>query len=448
MSTARPVPKVAGRLPFLGNSIQFSRNPGEFLRNAHREHGDIFRFRMMGNEIVTVCSPEYNKMLFDHTDDALSIRESYPSFAKMFSSNFFFFAPHDQYIEQREMVKALFKADSLRAYVSKLQNEVRLLIDSLADNGELELSTTLGRLTANFNASVFLGPDFRERISDDIYALYSDFSGGLELVLPSWLPLRHIRRSQVAKRHLISMMLGYRDAKLKNGGDENDPFIKIYRALELSRYRSDDEMIAMVLLLLGWAGQETGAGSMMWAIVNVLLNTEVRDKLLDEIATVKRTHLTSEFNWDVIKSMTYLDAVILESERRNPVINILMRTAKRDITFGPYRVKRGTTIFAAPAVTHLRADLFEQPYAFRPERFLDPSSEARSVPPSLIGFSGGAHRCAGVNFARLFIKVAVASLIEAFDLELLDEPAYKGGGGANVPGAPLRVRYRRRHAIN
>lgn len=146
--------------------------------------------------------------------------------------------------------------------------------------------------------------------------------------------------------------------------------------------------------------------------------------------------------------MTYLDAVILESERRNPVINILMRTAKRDITFGPYRVKRGTTIFAAPAVTHLRADLFEQPYAFRPERFLDPSSEARSVPPSLIGFSGGAHRCAGVNFARLFIKVAVASLIEAFDLELLDESAYKGGGGANVPGAPLRVRYRRRHAIN
>ncbi|WP_137823221.1 cytochrome P450 [Pseudomonas sp. D(2018)] len=439
------IPSVDGARLLLGNSLQFSKNPGEFLRDAHRKYGDIFKFKMMGKNIVTICSPEYNRILFEHTDGELSIRESYPSFAKMFSDNFFFFAPHDQYVEQREMVKTLFKVDSLRSYVSKLRREARLLIESLEGSGELELSTTLGRLTANFNASVFLGPDFREMISDDIYKLYNEFSGGLELVLPTWLPLKHIRRSQTAKRTLTDLMLSFRAKKLRNDVDESDPFVRIHRELEKSRYGGDDEMIALVLLLLGWAGQETGAGSMMWAIVNLLLHKDVQRKLLDEIVDAKTAHNIDELNWDVIQSMKYLDAVILESERRHPVINILMRTAKRDIRFGPHLVKRGTTIFAAPAVTHLRSDLFEHPYAFRPERFLDSESGAPPVPPYLIGFSGGAHRCAGVNFARLFIKVAVVSLVQELDLELVDEPVYKGRGGANVPSAPLRVRYRRRH---
>lgn len=441
------IPCVRGGNLIFGNSLQFARNPGDFLRSAHRTYGDIFKFRMLGRSIVTVCSIEYNRILFDQTDRDLSIRESYPSFSKMFSSDFFFHAPHEQYVEQREMIKSLFRADSLKSYISKIESEVKLLVESLGDSGEFELSSTLGRLTANFNASVFLGADFRDCISEDIYKLYSEFSGGLELILPTWLPLKHIRRSQAAKKKLIKLMLKYRDSKLNGQHSECDPFFRIHNELTRSSYCDDEKMTAMFLLLLGWAGQETGAGSMMWVIVNLILNRHAQDKLLNEIERVKGNVEGPGLNWETIKSMEYLDAVIRESERRHPVINILMRTAKNDISFGSHIVRKGTTIFASPAVTHHRSDIFENPYEFKPERFLNDTSEARSAPPVLIGFSGGAHRCAGVNFARLFIKIAVCSLIETLEMELLDEPIYKGGGGANVPAAPLRVRYRRRQAF-
>ena len=63
----------------------------------------------------------------------------------------------------------------------------------------------------------------------------------------------------------------------------------------------------------------------------------------------------------------------------------------------------------------------------------------------LIGFGGGAHRCAGVNFAKLEIKIILAKLIQNYEITLVDKnPKPKLGVETKWPESPCRIRYKKK----
>jgi sterol 14-demethylase len=87
---------------------------------------------------------------------------------------------------------------------------------------------------------------------------------------------------------------------------------------------------------------------------------------------------------------------------------------------------------------------FRNADAYNPERFNPANPDAQIESNSLIGFGGGVHRCAGVNFARMEMKVLLAILLQNFDMELIDEVRPVAGASTYWPAQPCRVRYRRR----
>src|SRR5262252_10090364 len=73
----RVPPLVAGGLPYLGNAYAFNRNPIAFLQTAHARHGDVFRFRLLGNTVYALLSQAGNEAFFRASDDVLDPREAY-----------------------------------------------------------------------------------------------------------------------------------------------------------------------------------------------------------------------------------------------------------------------------------------------------------------------------------------------------------------------------------
>ena len=64
------------------------------------------------------------------------------------------------------------------------------------------------------------------------------------------------------------------------------------------------------------------------------------------------------------------------------------------------------------------------------------------------GFGGGVHRCAGVNFARLEMKIVLSLLLQHYEVTLLDPaPSAVTGAKTKWPASPCRVQYRRRAAM-
>ncbi|MFG2525375.1 cytochrome P450 [Streptomyces sp. NPDC048527] len=134
---------------------------------------------------------------------------------------------------------------------------------------------------------------------------------------------------------------------------------------------------------------------------------------------------------------------MLETERLHPVANLLVRETVQPMELDGCTVPTGTLVFASPAVSHQLPSQWPRPEEYRPDRFAQ--DEGRLSRQALIGFGGGTHRCIGLHFAYLEMKVVLARLLTHFDMELVDGPPQPVHGfRAKWPASPCRVRYQRK----
>ncbi|MGH2954697.1 MAG: cytochrome P450 [Solirubrobacterales bacterium] len=159
----------------------------------------------------------------------------------------------------------------------------------------------------------------------------------------------------------------------------------------------DDSELGEQLMTLLLAGHETTATGLAWTFDLLLHRPEALDRLRAETDAGERE---------------YLDAVITETLRLRPVVPFTGRELRADAELAGYALPAGTIVMAAIHLAHTRPDLFEDPYAFRPERFLEEGPETYSWIP----FGGGTRRCVGAAFAQFEMRVAIETILRAVEL--------------------------------
>jgi cytochrome P450 len=178
---------------------------------------------------------------------------------------------------------------------------------------------------------------------------------------------------------------------------------------EDGRPMSDHELRDELITLLT-AGHETSATALAWAFERLLRNPGPMRALLAEVDA---------------GGNAYADAVVKETLRVRPVIVDVARVLQADVELGEWRVRAGTVVVPAIALVQLMPEVYEDPYEFRPERFLD----AQPAPYTWIPFGGGVRRCMGAAFAQLEIRTVLQTVIARTSLDAPDP-------------APERVRLR------
>jgi len=109
----------------------------------------------------------------------------------------------------------------------------------------------------------------------------------------------------------------------------------------------------------------------------------------------------------------YLRAVIQESLRLRPVVPLAGRRLTSELRVDGYTLGPGTDVTPAIWLTHTRPDLYPEPLAFAPERFLE-------HPPTTYGwvpFGGGVRRCLGAAFAEMEMRVVLTTIVRHRRLE-------------------------------
>jgi cytochrome P450 len=145
----------------------------------------------------------------------------------------------------------------------------------------------------------------------------------------------------------------------------------------------------------------------------------------------------------------YLDAVAKEALRIRPVIPGIGRVVRGEpFELGGYAIPPGVEINPSIGMIHRRADVYDSPADFRPERFLE------DEPPDTytwIPFGGGVRRCLGASFALFEMRVAIQRVLERAELvaaEAEGDPIErrgitlvpKRGVPVSQPRAPLPAR--------
>jgi cytochrome P450 len=109
----------------------------------------------------------------------------------------------------------------------------------------------------------------------------------------------------------------------------------------------------------------------------------------------------------------YVTATIQETLRRRPVLpNAAPRLVKQPIEVGGWTYPEGVCLVANAYLIHHDPEIYPDPYAFRPERFLDDSPGTYTWIP----FGGGRRRCLGASFALQEMKVVLKAVLSRFDV--------------------------------
>ena len=159
---------------------------------------------------------------------------------------------------------------------------------------------------------------------------------------------------------------------------------------------SDNELRDQLMTLL-LAGHETTATALAWTF----------DLLLRHPAALQRLRDSLEAEED-----DYLRATISESLRLRPVIPLAGRRLAKELEVDGLSLPAGTDVTPAIWLTHTRADLYPEPFAFRPERFLEDGPDTYAWIP----FGGGIRRCIGASFAEFEMRIVLREVLTRCDL--------------------------------
>ncbi len=173
---------------------------------------------------------------------------------------------------------------------------------------------------------------------------------------------------------------------------------------------SDQELRDELMTLLV-AGHETTATGLAWALERLVRHPDALERLRDG-------------------DDDYADAVVKETLRLRSPISLVLRRLQEPMEIGGHLLPAGVNVVPCIYLMHRRADVYPDPLAFRPERFLGRAEAAGSAGGApmqsqggtytWIPFGGGVRRCLGASFAQLEMRIALQALAERFDLSAAD----------------------------
>lgn len=170
------------------------------------------------------------------------------------------------------------------------------------------------------------------------------------------------------------------------------------------------------------AALDTTATTMEWAMTELLQNKEIMNKVREELdSVVGPGNLVEELN---LSELHYLNAVLKEVLRLHPPAPLLLpRAASRACTVGGYRIPygTGTQLLVNAWAIHRDATLWDDPYRFRPERFIGRTVDSwvhNGSDFTYFPFGSGRRMCPGIRVAEIVIKYLLASFLHSFDWEL------------------------------
>jgi cytochrome P450 len=273
---------------------------------------------------------------------------------------------HTQAITLEVIMRAVFGVEDAAA-MARLGVPLKRFVDWAGHPGALAMVAVLGfehPVVRRLLRERYLGPVDRE-----LYALIAERRDAPDLA----------QRDDV-----LSMLLLARD-------EQGEP---------MSDVELRDELMTLLV-----AGHETTATSLAWAVERLVRHPGGLERLAGDPA--------------------YVDAVVKEILRLRPVVAIVLRRLLEPLAVGGHELPAGATVAPCILLVHRREDVYPEPDAFRPERFLDRAPGTYSWIP----FGGGVRRCLGAAFAQVEMQVVLQTLAESVRLQAVGgaEPVRRRG---------------------
>ncbi|XP_067037448.1 cytochrome P450 3A8-like [Acropora muricata] len=231
-----------------------------------------------------------------------------------------------------------------------------------------------------------------------------------------------------------------------NGHSKNDRKDMLQLMLdakeETGSEKIDNEDIQAQTLVFLLAGYETSSTTLGFVSYHLALDTQVQDKLRDEIDRLWPGDEETP-SYDVLHKMDYLDMVINEALRMYPPGFVLQRDCNEGCTVKGVNIPKGMPIMIPVYAIHHDPKIWPEPEKFNPERFTE-AEKANRHPYTFMPFGYGPRNCVGMRFALLELKLTLVKLLKKYKLERTEKTAvpmeFLVGSTLNCPPGKVMLR--------
>jgi cytochrome P450 len=454
--TTEPVPGPPG-LPLLGSMLELRRDPmGAYLR-AQREHGDVVRFTAgppgLRVEFYGVFSAAGAHQVLG--TDATNFRKDNKFYAETRESlgNGLLTSQDEEYLRQRRLVQPLFTRRQVDRYAAVMCDEVQRLVAEWggARGRVVDVMGEMTRLTLRVVARILFGADVETAIAViqrcfPVIGEYTLRRGFSPRSIPRRWPTPANRRAGAAERELRRMcdrIVADRRTADAAGSGGDDLLGRLAAATGPDGDRLAPAEIRDQVLIFLLAGHETTATSLAFALHLLARHPEAQSTARNEIDRVLDGHAPTA---EDIDALPYTTMVLKEAMRLYPAAPIVGRRAVADTTIGGHRIPAGADVLVSPWVTHRHPSYWDDPERFDPERFR-PEREASRPRYAWFPFGGGPRACIGQYFSMLESVLALAVILQAYQLDAVDQRVLLTQGITLRAASPVRCRLTARQAV-
>jgi cytochrome P450 len=454
-----PLPPEPSRGP-LWQTLAWTFRPLAFMARNRAEIGNAFSVHFLGFErpMVLISDPAAVKALYTERRNGLPPGRTF-ALEPILGPRSVLLLEGEEHMARRRLMLPPFHGERMRSYEAVVGEIIAAEIDSWQLGREFPIHARMQAVTLEVILRAVFGIAEGPRL-DDLRILLRDLlveTGSTRRQLLGLVARRrgldpledlrdrlgrvdellfaeiaeHRRRPDLEERDdILSMLMtaSFEDAPSAErpseiaGDDEREG------AKRESYDSMDDEELRDQLMTLLLAGHETTATALAWTF----------DLLLRHPVELGRLRASLEAGEEA-----YLKATITESLRLRPVIPIAGRRLAEDLVTADLELPAGTDVTAAIWLTHTDADLYPDPFAFRPERFLEAAPETYAWIP----FGGGVRRCLGAAFAEFEMRIVLREVLTRCELRKAD-PSPEKTGRRNITfspraGTPVVVESRR-----
>jgi len=419
-------------MPSALQAVGWALRPLAFMDRCGERYGEIFTLRVRRRRPwVFLTNPEHVKQVFTTEPQLLraGAGEANPLLVPLLGSRSVMLQDEPTHMTDRKRILPSFHGQRMQEYGEMMADVARREIDRWPQGEPFELWPRMQAISLEVVMRAVFGDVSGERLEQlrqRMVDLTNWVNGPRRLALLAAVGERSLTANpgfRAVMRPVEELVL--EEVRLRRADEDRDRHNDILAMLERTDGHDgapmDDEKLRDELVTFLSDGPT--ATSLAWAFERLLRHPDKLARLRAEVHAGE--------------SEEYVDAVVKETLRLCPAVPVVMRRLTEPMRLGGYTIPTDTIVAPCVYLMHRRADLYPQPRAFQPERFLGDAAGTYTWIP----FGGGVRRCVAVVFAQLEMKrvsQTVLSEVELHPAESRSERAARSSvsfapdGGATV----------------
>jgi cytochrome P450 len=394
--------------------LRYSHSPLSVLEGCARRHGDPFTLRWAGyGTFVMLASPDAVRDVFRGDPHALHSGEGNEFLTGSVGPRSVLVLDDEPHARQRRILLPPLKGERMRSFIGAMQSATLDAVRSWSPGRTIPMIEPMQDITLNVMLRVVLGIAQPDRLADfaaKVRRVLELGRGRHGLIFVKLLPVEWLQRVRWLPFHRRQHELDealyacIRDGRATPESEREECVLTdLLAATHADGQPLDDAEIRDALVTLIFAGHDTTSVALAWALERIVPRADVADRIIDELRKVTGG---APPRADQLNKLDYLDAAIRETLRVRTILPFVVRLTKKSFTAGGRVYPAGVVLCPCSHLVHRREDLYPDPTAFRPERFLERNYAAHEWFP----FGGGGRMCLGIAFALHEMKVVLATL--------------------------------------